>query len=373
MVELLGLYNAPQRVMRKRDKRLPEYARYKAIKDRGDKPDKKTTEQGEQFLALNDTLKDELPKLYALTSKLMAACLKNFIEIQTVWYSVLQKKIGAHVELFPNDLDRLISDFNSDHTLMEARMGELSSCNGSMMAHSLNLVPLSPSEQQNPMSPRRPSTVNSSNARPGSMTDDSPNISRDFSVGSQSFQSPQMESHSSRSSRYRADSILSGRMIPDTPSQLLQQVTSSPAPVRTSDVEPFPSLPRLSLDTPFLEDVINSSSHSSNAPTSPTDRYSGFFSSAMPMSDAPSDTVVDGHFARNPPPMGPATLFCAASVYDFNIDTRTEGGYPYLTYASGDIFDVIGEKGELWLARNQDDATRTVGWIWNKHFARLGS
>ncbi|KAJ5413114.1 hypothetical protein N7465_005419 [Penicillium sp. CMV-2018d] len=373
MVELLGLYNAPQRVMRKRDKRLPEYARYKAIKDRGDKPDKKTTEQGEQFLALNDTLKDELPKLYALTSKLMAACLKNFIEIQTVWYSVLQKKIGAHVELFPNDLDRLISDFNSDHTLMEARMGELSSCNGSMMAHSLNLVPLSPSEQQNPMSPRRPSTVNSSNARPGSMTDDSPNISRDFSVGNQSFQSPQMESHSSRSSRYRADSILSGRMIPDTPSQLLQQVTSSPAPVRTSDVEPFPSLPRLSLDTPFLEDVINRSSHSSNAPTSPTDRYSGFFSSAMPMSDAPSDTVVDGHFARNPPPVGPATLFCAASVYDFNIDTRTEGGYPYLTYASGDIFDVIGEKGELWLARNQDDATRTVGWIWNKHFARLGS
>ncbi|KAF4765427.1 hypothetical protein N7455_004575 [Penicillium solitum] len=373
MVELLGLYNAPQRVMRKRDKRLPEYARYKAIKDRGDKPDKKTTEQGEQFLALNDTLKDELPKLYSLTSKLMAACLKNFIEIQTVWYSVLQKKIGAHVELFPNDLDRLISDFNSDHTLMEARMGELSSCNGSMMAHSLNLVPLSPSEQQNPMSPRRPSTVNSSNARPGSMTDDSPNMSRDFSVGSQPFQSPQMESHSSRSSRYRADSILSGRMIPDTPSQLLQQVTSSPAPVRTSDVEPFPSLPRLSLDTPFLEDVINSSSHSSNAPTSPTDRYSGFFSSAMPMSDVPSDTVVDGHFERSPPPMGPAALFCAASVYDFNIDTRTEGGYPYLTYASGDIFDVIGEKGELWLARNQDDATRTVGWIWNKHFARLGT
>jgi hypothetical protein len=37
---------------------------------RGDKPDKKTTEQGEQFLALNDTLKDELPKLYAFGSRL---------------------------------------------------------------------------------------------------------------------------------------------------------------------------------------------------------------------------------------------------------------------------------------------------------------
>ncbi|KAJ5952018.1 uncharacterized protein N7479_010431 [Penicillium vulpinum] len=373
MVELLGLYNAPQRVMRKRDKRLPEYARYKAIKDRGDKPDKKTIEQGEQFLALNDTLKDELPKLYSLTAKLMGACLKNFVEIQTVWYSVLQKKIGAHVELFPNDLDKLISDFNGDHALMEARMSELSSCNGAMMAHSLNLVPLSPSEQQNPMSPRRPSTVNSSNARAGSLNGDSPKMSRDFSVGSQSFQSPQMESHSSRSSRYRADSILSGRIVPDTSNQLLQQVTNSPAPVRTSDVEPFPSLPRLSLDTPFLEDVINSSSHSSNAPASPADRYSGFFSSAMPMSDVPSETMVDGHFERSAPPIGPATLFCAASVYDFEIDARTEAGYPYLTYTSGDIFDVIGEKGELWLARNQDDASRKVGWIWNKHFARIGS
>ncbi|KAI3145358.1 hypothetical protein CBS147326_308 [Penicillium roqueforti] len=373
MVELLGLYNAPQRVMRKRDKRLPEYARYKAIKDRGDKPDKKTVEQGEQFLALNDTLKDELPKLYALTSKLMAACLKNFIEIQTVWYSVLQKKIGAHVELFPNDLDRLISDFNSDHTLMEARVGELSCCNGAMMAHSLNLVPLSPGDQHNSMSPRRPSTVNSSKTRPGSMTDDSPNVSRDFSIGSQSYQSPQMESHSSRSSRYRANSILSSRVIPDTSNQLLQQVTSAPALKRTSDIEPFPRLPRLSLDTPFLEDVINSSSHSSYLPASPTDRYSGFFSSAMPMSDVPGDTAVNGHPERSAPPIGPAALFCAASVYDFDIDTRTEGGYPYLTYASGDIFDVIGEKGELWLARNQDDATRTVGWIWNKHFARLST
>jgi hypothetical protein len=373
MVELLGLYNAPQRVMRKRDKRLPEYARYKAIQDRGDKPDKKTTDQGEQFLALNDTLKDELPRLYALTSKLMEACLKNFIEIQTVWYSILQKKIGVHVELFPSDLDRLISEFTSDHILMEARVEELSSCNGSLMAHSLNLVPISPTDREhNPMSPRRPSTVNSSSARrSGSMTSDSPKVSRDFSVGSQSFQSPQMEGQSRRSSRYRADSVLSGRVVSDTPNQLLQQVTSSPAPIRTSDAEPFPSLPRLSLDTPFLTDVITSSSHSSNAPTSPTDRYSGFFSSAMPMSDTPSETVASPPAERSAPLTGPATLFCAASVCDFNIETRTEGGYPYLTYVSGDVFDIIGEKGELWLARNQDDGTGTVGWIWNRHVVKI--
>lgn len=37
------------------------------------------------------------------------------------------------------------------------------------------------------------------------------------------------------------------------------------------------------------------------------------------------------------------------------------------------IFDVIAEKGELWLAKNQDDESETVGWIWSKHFARLAA
>lgn len=35
------------------------------------------------------------------------------------------------------------------------------------------------------------------------------------------------------------------------------------------------------------------------------------------------------------------------------------------------IFDVIAEKGELWLAKNQDDPNEQVGWIWSKHFAKL--
>jgi hypothetical protein len=35
------------------------------------------------------------------------------------------------------------------------------------------------------------------------------------------------------------------------------------------------------------------------------------------------------------------------------------------------IFDVIAEKGELWLAKNQDDPNNLVGWLWSKHFAKL--
>ncbi|KAF7677454.1 hypothetical protein GT037_004313 [Alternaria burnsii] len=68
----------------------------------------------------------------------------------------------------------------------------------------------------------------------------------------------------------------------------------------------------------------------------------------------------------------PEVLFVAASLFEFKIGhERREGGIPYLWYVPGEVFDVIGIKGELWLARNQDDETKTVGWIWEKHFERL--
>ncbi|ETN38900.1 uncharacterized protein HMPREF1541_06942 [Cyphellophora europaea CBS 101466] len=104
---------------------------------------------------------------------------------------------------------------------------------------------------------------------------------------------------------------------------------------------------------------------------------SSIFSSAMPMPDSP---VADRALPTHPPGVSPGAgedpdvLFTAASVYEFNIDrARQEGGIPYLTYVAGEIFDVIGERGELWLARNQDDPTKQVGWIWCKHFAKLAS
>jgi serine/threonine protein kinase len=92
------------------------------------------------------------------------------------------------------------------------------------------------------------------------------------------------------------------------------------------------------------------------------------FSSAMPMSDSPvtGESPASGTATRNY-----KLLFEVASVYEFCIDrARREAGFPYLTYVAGEIFDVIGERGELWLAKNQDDPQQQVGWIWNKHFAR---
>ncbi|KAL4893304.1 hypothetical protein BDV59DRAFT_29478 [Aspergillus ambiguus] len=382
MVTLLKLHDSPQRVMRKRDKRLMDYARFKAIRDRGDKPDKKTAEQGEQFVALNETLKDELPKLYSLTAKLMEACLENFVQIQSTWFNTLQEKLTSLVDAFPEDLQKLVGDWSAASNFSEAQVLSLGICNGSLLADAVNLVNFNtPSTGAAISSPRRPSTVNSSSTRVGSGMEDSPKVSHDFSNSSRPFQSPSLDSQSQIShGRRRTDSTFSGRTGGDHPeiprSQALQHIThgsSTSVPASNANTESFPSLPRLSLDSPFLADLIgppNEAKPHEEQPTSPGGRYSGFFSSAMPMSDNPQDNARP----ENEAPKEPAVLFLAASIYEFNIDrARREAGYPYLTYVAGEIFDVIAEKGELWLAKNQDDPTNQVGWIWNKHFAKLSS
>lgn len=383
MVTLLKLHDGPQRVMRKRDKRLMDYARFKSIRDRGDKPDKKTAEQGEQFVALNETLKDELPKLYSLTAKLMEACLENFVQIQSTWFNTLQEKLTSLVDVFPDDIQKVIGDWSAAFNFSEAQVLSLGICNGSLLAEAVNLVNFNtPSTGATISSPRRPSTVNSSSTRVGSGIEDSPKVSHDFSTGSRPFQSPSLDSQSQIShGRHRTDSTFSGRTGGDHPeiprSQALQHIThgsSTSIPTINSNTESFPSLPRLSLESPFLADLIGPSNDEAKPteeqPTSPGGRYSGFFSSAMPMSDNPQENARP----ENEAPKEPAVLFLAASIYEFNIDrARREAGYPYLTYVAGEIFDVIAEKGELWLAKNQDDPTNQVGWIWNKHFAKLST
>ncbi|KAI9772853.1 MAG: hypothetical protein M1840_008735 [Geoglossum simile] len=65
-------------------------------------------------------------------------------------------------------------------------------------------------------------------------------------------------------------------------------------------------------------------------------------------------------------------LFLAASLFEFSISKeRREDGFPYLSYLPGEIFDVFGEKGELWLAKNEDDITDQLGWVWSRHFVQL--
>ena len=104
-------------------------------------------------------------------------------------------------------------------------------------------------------------------------------------------------------------------------------------------------------------------------PDQPTEhRLSAIFTSAYPPDI--TDTVRPTSSQR--PSRDMTVLFVCASLFEFSIDkTRKEAGYPYLTYVQGEVFDVIAQQGELWLAKNQDDQNNSLGWIWEQHFVIL--
>ncbi|KAL9099831.1 MAG: hypothetical protein Q9163_004719 [Psora crenata] len=417
MTTLVKLHEGPQRLMAKRDKRQPDYARFKAISDRGDKPDKKTSEQGEQFVAVNDTLKEELPKLFSLTGKLMERCLGNFVQLQYRWLKLWKIKLKQAIDLpltapegdFQEEVIKVVKAFVGDFTFYEGQVASLGVCNGSLLNDTPNLVQFtSPSTTSSTLvgdgvlSPRTGPSFDSARRTLSVSSDKSPVLPQpDFGGvrGSGSFftvadaapagPTPQRES----SRRMRASSSVSGNG-PQTPilpgsyrsySNHSASVNSTPgraAPgaARTvTDPSPPPGpsndgsrIKRLSDESAVTRQSASGITYppiSHARSSSPShNRFSGFFSSAMPMSDSPPTESLPNGGAK--PDFN--VIFLAASVYEFNIDrARKEAGYPYLTYVAGEIFDVIGEKGELWLAKNQDDSTNLVGWIWNKHFVKL--
>ncbi|KAJ5244530.1 hypothetical protein N7489_004626 [Penicillium chrysogenum] len=213
MTTLIQTYEEPQRTMRKRDKWLLDYARFKVVEAQAGKTDKKIAEEGEQFVALNESLKNELARLKGLTAKLAEACLKNLVQFQTTWYSMLQTKNRAHAELFSDDFQEVISNWSSGYASSEAQMLSLGICNGALLADIVHLANLEISSTWvNRDSPRPPSLEYNSNPRSFPTAEEPPKFFHDFSFGSSVFQ---MDSKSSNS-RNLACPTSSGRTVLNT-------------------------------------------------------------------------------------------------------------------------------------------------------------
>ena len=381
--------------MQKRSKRLLDYARFKTIKDRGEKPEKKLTEQGEQFIAINETLKEELPKLFALTGKLVEACLNNFVQLQLQWNVIWRRKLSQAIDdcKVPGEISDIVDSFAGDFAFFEAQVLSLEICNGSMLADAFNQVSkLPPSTNGGVDGAASPGGASSSldvtKRRTLSFTSDrSPMLpqpdfgTRNFSVenGLQLATGGLVALNQDMSSRRaRASSTVSsqGPRTPEVTSAYRSyfngsSVANSVRPITSisrTTTEPSPSLPRSSLDVPGGDrlsgegplmnrprsgstypppssarpngrSVESTSSQTSQdihqRSSSPSSRFSGLFSSAMPMSDSPPEPIPTA-------PPGSSeykVLFLAASVYEFNIDrARKEAGYPYLTYVAGEVW-----------------------------------
>ena len=399
--------NDPKGLIQKREKKSLDYAQVKNRKDRGEKLDKKSLERMEQWEAINRETKARMRKLLAATATLVQSCLSNLVQLHMSWFNLVQQKFSAAMAIPLEKLDQidLEKEWQVDFDFQEASALTLGICNGSLLAEAMNLVSfLTPGSTLNGEDSPRQSSWNSGAKRSISMNSDSSHplpgdYLKRYSGGRSSSQNDypgETASFGQNSARIRATSVASSKLPPRTPDLGGRGATlgnpyanggnfSRPA-TSTGRMEDAPSFaPRVSLDTPSpslgplrtqspairpgsASTFFSATAGPSNSAPPAATPGAGIFSSAMPMSDSP---VTE---RGGPMPGGeePFVLFTAASVYEFNIDrARQEAGIPYLTYVAGEIFDVIGERGELWLARNQDDPNRQVGWIWNKHFAKL--
>ncbi|KAI5358662.1 putative DH domain, BAR domain, AH/BAR domain superfamily protein [Septoria linicola] len=392
MIQCIKLHEGPQNAINKRKKRIVDYAKCKSDERRGQKPDKKTQEASDIYVALNEQLKIDLPKLYTLTAQLVQNCLHCFIDIQLMWQSTWERKLKPLLEAadIPQSIQQIEPAFRLDFVEIEKRCNVLSICNGTLKVEAASFLSpqttlVDPSETSTRR--RRPSTLDSSKRTMsvGSESAD-PNNRRHSGIDtlvpdSQSQPDTRMRSNSAMAARQRpsqtpASSSSASRPWSNSNTHTPSSSFSATRPA-TADSPLFPMssyFPRQSNEVQRVHRPASDATYYTARPT-PADveqhRFSGLFNSALPPDDSgPAQEPLPSRTAPDDQPI----LFVCASLFEFSIDrTRKEGGYPYLQYVQGEVFDVVAQKGELWLAKNQDDSNNELGWIWEQHFIILSS
>ena len=419
----------PQKLMEQRKKLLIQYAKYKQALDRKEKVDPKLEEVAKSFITINDSLKQELPALYELTKKVIRLCSTIFIGLSKDWYKTCSKKILPLLEQEPQHTTSITYDFKtyqerfrSDFRQMEQTAKSLAIINHELinsLSNYMSPIPMADDASSRKSSSRRTESVGSemslidrhgrnrnsggyNSSRSGMHSFEGPSRSSPSTVYGAGSAPPISYNNHSTTTSSAASSMFRERSSHDRPQAPGSHTSdstvtggrNSTSAARAAwntgfdgsfDLDPHSTAFAVpaSIGASFLMPTLTNNTHSTassahsqqtSQPTSSrsqpgSSRTSGVFNSALPMSSRNSTEEL-------PPtpsdPDEPEVLFLAASLFEFNIaHDRREGGIPYLVYVPGEIFDVIGMKGELWLARNQDDPLRTVGWIWEKHFARI--
>ncbi|KLU87765.1 hypothetical protein MAPG_06758 [Magnaporthiopsis poae ATCC 64411] len=373
---VIRCYNHPGLAMKKRTKRRADYERAEQLKKGGKKVDKQLGELVEQYEALNETLKKELPKLSAYTEKIGNICLGNFVCIQVRWFSIWKEKVkvvleDAHVP----EMADVVQSFQRDFRDMEEQIGTIGLLNHSQKPRSSQSTTedntMSRSTSRVPeLSPRARGLSSTSDSMTGLATPDFVRTnSGQFTLSPTAASST--PHHYYFRDQYAGLNVNGHSRHGGHVSPAHAGSTGRPGTGRSYDA------PRPSGDSANHAGQHSrrdsGSTYNSNMQSQEHRRFSGLFHSALP----PDDPDERGRASRSssrerPAANGYNVMWLAASLFEFKIEeTKTEAGYPYLTYQPGEIFDVIAEKGELWLAKNQDDPSNLVGWIWSKHFAKL--
>lgn len=340
--------------MKKRTKRRVDYDKYIQLQKSGKKIDKQLSELVEQYEALNEALKKELPRLSMLTEKVGNICLGNFVNIQAEWYSIWKEKVKVVLEdsQVP-EVSSIISTFFVDYKFQEDQINMIGIVNPASKgrpSHSTSVDEASSRFRLRPAepSPRHRGLSLNSDIAPSLPTPDfmkrhsgqfavSPSIVsspaqsyRDYYNVANGHQRPPLDSPKA------LEFALASRSLATTPGRPgTGQSYDSTGPVRQS-VESSHSQPGR----------YANSAHPSPYQTPENHRYSGLFQSALPLSDTPEHHVRRSQVSsrassrERQPINGYNVLWLAASLFEFNIQTtKHEAGYPYLTYQAGEVFD----------------------------------
>ena len=379
---VIKAYGNPSLAMKKREKRRLDFERSEQLRRSGKGPDPKLKELVEQYDALNDTLKKELPKLSALTERVGNICLGNFVSIQAKWYAIWMDKMKTVFgdSRDPPDIQEIVSTFQQDFPYAQEQLATIgilnpstwgrTSLTASMSTDDASLKPRSrPSDVETrgrghtvngdlaptlptpdfvrrrsgsfAMSPSSSSTGGGGGGGGGSGT----------SIGNGGAPSPHQyyyRDYYAGISSHLADSA--SNKSPETAGDNLRRSVGPGASAGAASTRPSTSrsyesgaLPRQSTDSSGQYKRDSNAAYGQEP-----NRYSNMFHSALPLSDGPDESYK--HTSRSSSRErsthasdGYNVLWLAASLFEFNISTtKHEAGYPYLTYQAGEVgFDAI--------------------------------
>lgn len=86
MVVLEGMFDMPHRIMRKRQSKLLDFERVVGIKGKGEKVDRKDSEDASEFEAIHVQLMEELPAFFDLIELYMSICIDELVNVQATFY-----------------------------------------------------------------------------------------------------------------------------------------------------------------------------------------------------------------------------------------------------------------------------------------------
>jgi hypothetical protein len=359
---VIKAYGNPSLAMKKRVKRRLDYERAEHLRRGGKTLDPKLKELVEQYDALNETLKKELPQLSALTEKLGVICLGNFVNIQASWWAMWKDKVKFVLgDSTPTpELAEIMSTFQRDFKFAQEQVLSIGLLNPTYRGRaSQSTITTRASTDDGARVRTRPPEL-SPRVRGRSVNNDmapvlpTPDFARrnsgQFTLSpSTSMPSPHQyyyrDYYAGYSGLRAPGGPSSGVDTPATGEASPTTRTGGPILPRPESGRSFDSSigPRQSSEQPYRHARESTTSAYSSGYTVPEPRrYSGLFQSALPMDNEDSQRPSRASSRERPAGNDYNVLWLAASLFEFNIETtKHEAGYAYLTYQAGEVSPIV--------------------------------